>query len=78
MCIRDRIQGHTDAIGSDAANQRLSEKRAYAVVNFLVQYGGIDAKRLQAKGYGESQPVASNETDEGRQLNRRVDFVILK
>ena len=70
------IQGHTDAIGSDASNQTLSEKRAYAVVNFLVQYGGIDPKRLIGKGYGESQPIAPNDTDEGRQLNRRVDFVI--
>lgn len=76
--ISVEIQGHTDAVGTDEANQKLSEKRAYAVVNFLVQYGGIDAKRLVAKGYGETQPIASNDTDEGRQLNRRVDFVILK
>ncbi|MEO0019992.1 MAG: OmpA family protein [candidate division WOR-3 bacterium] len=72
------IQGHTDNIGSDQANQILSEKRAYAVMNFLVQYGGIDPKRLTAKGFGESRPIASNDTDEGRQLNRRVEFVILK
>ncbi|NPV14357.1 OmpA family protein [candidate division WOR-3 bacterium] len=70
------IQGHTDNIGSDKANQILSEKRAYSVMNFLVQYGGIDPKRLTAKGYGESRPIASNDTDEGRQLNRRVEFVI--
>ncbi len=70
------IQGHTDNIGSDKANQILSEKRAYSVMNFLVQYGGIDPKRLSAKGYGESRPIASNETEEGRQLNRRVEFVI--
>ncbi len=70
------IQGHTDNIGSDRANRVLSEKRAYAVMNFLVQYGGIDPKRLTAKGYGESRPIASNDTDEGRQLNRRVEFVI--
>jgi len=76
--IQVEIQGHTDNIGSDAANQTLSEKRAYAVMNFLVQYGGIDPKRLTARGYGESRPIASNETAEGRQLNRRVEFVILK
>jgi len=76
--IQVEIQGHTCNIGSDQFNQTLSEKRAYAVMNFLVQYGGIDAKRLRAKGYGETQPIASNDTEEGRQLNRRVDFVILK
>ncbi|MFO7650588.1 MAG: OmpA family protein, partial [bacterium] len=76
--IRVEIQGHTDSIGSDRSNQTLSERRAYSVVNYLVQYGGIDAQRLVAKGYGEAQPVASNNTEEGRQLNRRVDFVILK
>lgn len=76
--ISVEIQGHTDAIGTDEANQKLSEKRAYAVVNFLVQYGGIDPKRLAAKGYGEADPIAPNDTDEGRQLNRRVEFVILK
>lgn len=76
--VEVEIQGHTDAVGTDEANQKLSEKRAYSVVNFLVQYGGIDPKRLAAKGYGETQPIAPNETDEGRQLNRRVDFVILQ
>jgi len=76
--IQVEIQGHTDSIGSDAANQKLSEKRAYAVMNWLVQFGGVDAKRITAKGYGETMPIASNDTDEGRQLNRRVDFVILK
>jgi outer membrane protein OmpA-like peptidoglycan-associated protein len=76
--IRVEIQGHTDSIGSAPGNLTLSERRAYAVVNYLVQYGGIDANRLVAKGYGKTQPVASNTTEEGRQLNRRVDFVILK
>ncbi len=76
--IQVEIQGHTDNIGSDAFNQRLSERRAQAVVNFLVQYGGIAPQRLTAKGYGEKRPIASNETEEGRQLNRRVDFVILR
>ncbi len=72
------IQGHTDNIGSLQYNQKLSERRAYAVVNFLIKYGGIDPKRLTAKGYGETKPIASNDTEEGRQLNRRVDFVIIQ
>lgn len=76
--IMVEIQGHTDAIGGDEANQKLSERRAYSVVNFMVQYGGIDPKRLAARGYGESKPIAPNDTDEGRQLNRRVEFVIQK
>jgi outer membrane protein OmpA-like peptidoglycan-associated protein len=76
--IEVEIQGHTDNVGSDKSNQTLSEKRAYAVMSWLVQYGGVDAKRLTAKGYGETKPIASNDTEEGRQLNRRVDFVIVK
>lgn len=72
------IHGHTCSIGSEESNRILSEKRAYAVMNFLVQYGGIDPKRLSAKGFGESRPIASNETEEGRQLNRRVELVIVK
>ena len=76
--IRVEIQGHTDSIGSGPGNLTLSERRAYSVVSYLAQYGGIDAQRLVAKGYGKTQPVASNTTEEGRQLNRRVDFVILK
>jgi outer membrane protein OmpA-like peptidoglycan-associated protein len=75
--IMVEIQGHTDSIGSDKYNQRLSEKRAKAVVNYLVEDLGIDSGRLTAKGYGESRPVATNATDEGRALNRRVEFVVL-
>ena len=70
------IGGHTDGKGSDGYNQRLSENRAKAVVDFLVSKG-IDIKRLKYKGYGKSLPVASNDTDEGRALNRRVEFRIL-
>jgi outer membrane protein OmpA-like peptidoglycan-associated protein len=76
--IQVELQGHTDNVGSDASNQKLSEKRAYAVMNWLVQFGGIDAKRITAKGFGEMKPIASNDTEEGRQLNRRTDLVILK
>lgn len=75
--IKVEIQGHTDNVGSDEYNQRLSERRAWAVVNYLVQQMGVDAARLIARGYGESQPKASNDTPEGRALNRRVEFVVI-
>ena len=71
------IQGHTDAKGSDSYNLKLSEARARAVADYVVAKG-IDARRLQAKGYGKSQPVSDNDTDEGRALNRRVAFKILE
>ena len=75
--ISVEIQGHTDSKGSDEYNLRLSERRAQSVVNYLVRKLGIDLSRLTAKGYGESRPVADNATDDGRAINRRVDFVIL-
>ncbi len=75
--IKVEIQGHTDNIGSEEYNQRLSEQRAWAVVNYLVQQMGVDASRLIARGYGESMPKASNDTPEGRALNRRVEFVVI-
>jgi OOP family OmpA-OmpF porin len=68
-----RVEGHTDAIGTDAYNQGLSQRRADSVRNYLIGRG-VSASRLSAVGYGESQPVASNETDEGRALNRRVEL----
>ena len=74
--IKVEIQGHTDSQGSDESNLTLSDKRAWAVVNYLVKNLGIDINRLTAKGYGESRPIADNETAEGRSLNRRVEFVI--
>ena len=74
--IKVKIGGHTDNVGSDAYNQQLSEKRAKAVVDWLIQHG-IDASRLQYQGYGESVPIATNETEEGRQLNRRTEFEII-
>ena len=74
--MRVEIGGHTDAQGSDSFNQKLSERRAQAVKDYLVARG-IDAGRLESKGYGESQPVDSNETAEGRELNRRVEMKIL-
>ncbi|MCK5795518.1 MAG: OmpA family protein [Anaerolineales bacterium] len=71
--IRVEIQGHTDSTGAEAYNQMLSEKRAGAIKAYLVKEG-IDADRLDGKGYGESDPIASNDTAEGRQKNRRVRF----
>lgn len=68
-----RVEGHTDSVGTDAYNQALSERRAEAVRSYLVTRG-VSASRLTAVGYGESQPVASNETAEGRALNRRVEL----
>lgn len=67
------IAGHTDAQGSDAHNIDLSNRRAQSVVAWLVAHG-IAAERLQAEGHGESQPVASNDSEEGRALNRRVEL----
>jgi OOP family OmpA-OmpF porin len=72
-----RVEGHTDSQGSDRYNQSLSEKRANAVKTYLVRRG-VDAKRLDAVGYGESKPIAPNGSPEGREANRRVEFVILE
>jgi len=74
--IRIEIAGHTDNIGDEALNQKLSEERAKNVVTFLTTYG-IASTRLVAKGYGSSQPVAPNTTEEGRQQNRRTEVKIL-
>jgi OOP family OmpA-OmpF porin len=71
--LRVEVQGHTDSIGSDAYNQGLSEKRAMAVMKYLTGKG-IAEDRLTAVGYGESKPITSNETDEGRARNRRVQL----
>ncbi len=71
------LGGHTDHVGDDQANLQLSQARVDAVRAFLTGHG-IDPDRLEARGYGESVPVAGNETEEGRALNRRVDFTIVK
>ena len=71
------IAGHTDSKGSEAVNQRFSEQRAKAVFDYFSD-NGIAAERMKSVGYGESQPVATNETDEGRQQNRRVEFKVLE
>lgn len=70
------ISGHADNVGEDAYNQKLSERRAQAVADYLVD-NEIDAERLVAEGFGESQPVATNDTEEGRQQNRRVQVRII-
>lgn len=70
------IAGYTDAEGSSNANLELSKKRAQSVVDYLIS-SGIDKKRLIPKGYGESNPIADNNTEEGRKKNRRVEFVII-
>jgi len=69
------VVGHTDNVGSDGFNQGLSERRANAVANFLTA-NGVSMSRMRTVGMGESQPIASNETSEGRQLNRRVEVAI--
>jgi OOP family OmpA-OmpF porin len=73
--IRVVVEGHTDSIGSEAYNQRLSERRAGAVKSYLVRQG-IDESRVSVHGYGESKPVASNMNKEGRAQNRRAEIVV--
>ena len=74
--IRIELGSHTDAKGSDAYNMKLSQQRSESVVNYLIGKG-IAASRLEAKGYGETVPIATNDNDEGRQQNRRTEFKIL-
>ena len=69
------IEGHTDGDGSEKYNQTLSDKRAAAVMQYLVDHG-VPADRLASKGFGESKPIADNATAEGKEKNRRVEFII--
>ncbi|MBL8742517.1 MAG: OmpA family protein, partial [Myxococcales bacterium] len=71
------VQGHADDTGTAEFNQSLSQQRADAVRRWLTQRG-IDAKRLTARGYGSTVPIATNQTDDGRQKNRRVQFAIVQ
>ena len=75
--INIEIAGHTDNIGEEAYNQKLSNDRALSVKSFLVQKG-IDSKRIKCVGYGEQQPIADNSTEFGREKNRRIEIRILK
>jgi len=70
------IEGHTDSVGSYDHNMELSQRRAESVVNDLVENYGIDRSRLAAKGYGFTQPIADNSTEQGRQKNRRIEAII--
>jgi OOP family OmpA-OmpF porin len=71
------VQGHTDSVGSDAYNQKLSQSRADSVRERLVAQG-VDAAQLSARGYGEARPVTTNATAEGRAQNRRVAMEVLE
>ena len=71
-----RITGHTDNVGTERDNQRLSEGRANAVRNELIKRG-IASERIEAEGKGESEPIADNTTEEGRAQNRRTEFTII-
>ncbi len=70
------VYGHTDSTGSDAYNQTLSENRARTVANYLISQG-VSAARIRSQGFGETLPVASNDTEEGRMKNRRVEIKIV-
>jgi len=75
--LRVELQGHTDSSGADAYNLKLSQQRADAVRDYLIQSAAVPPSQLVAKGYGETQPVASNTTVEGRAVNRRVVMLVL-
>jgi outer membrane protein OmpA-like peptidoglycan-associated protein len=72
-----QVEGHTDNVGGEDYNQKLSEKRASNVMEYLINPGGIAPSRLTSVGYGFTKPIADNATKEGRQKNRRVDLVIM-
>ena len=71
------LSGHTDNVGSEEFNLKLSTKRAEAVKDYLINKG-IAAERITAKGFGETMPIAPNDTEQNRALNRRVEFFIVK
>jgi len=71
------VGGHTDSDGTDASNQKLSENRATAVKDILVRYG-VNASSLQTRGYGSTKPRADNSTEQGKFLNRRIEYLIVK
>ena len=69
------VEGHTDNVGSDSYNQSLSERRAETVRSYMVS-SGVPRQTVSARGFGESKPIAPNDTNEGRQRNRRVEIII--
>ena len=71
------IEGHTDSDGSNELNQTLSENRAAAVKNYLIE-NGINASRLNSTGYGETKPIDTNKTAKGKANNRRVEVLLIK
>ena len=73
--LKIQINGHTDDVGTDIDNQKLSEQRAKSVMNALIARG-INPIRISYIGYGESKPITSNDTEEGRSTNRRTEFVL--
>jgi outer membrane protein OmpA-like peptidoglycan-associated protein len=75
--VEIEIAGHTDNKGSDQYNEYLSQGRSQSVVDYLIEQG-IESYRLSAHGYGESKPIDTNDTDDGRANNRRVEFTVLK
>lgn len=72
------VEGHTDNAGTREHNHDLSHKRADAVKKYIVVHGGFEEARIKTIGYGESRPVASNDTPEGRDMNRRVELLVFK
>jgi len=72
-----RLEGHTDSMGTDEYNQKLSERRAESVKKYLTKEGAVNKKMISTIGYGKTRPIASNDTEEGRAKNRRVEIVIL-
>jgi outer membrane protein OmpA-like peptidoglycan-associated protein len=70
------VYGHTDSTGSDAYNQQLSERRAQSVANYL-EGRGVQSARIGTRGFGETQPIAANDTEEGRAANRRVEIRVV-
>ena len=75
--IKVEIGGHTDGVGVEKANQKLSEKRALNAKKYIQDKFNISDSRLVVKGYGNSKPVADNKTQEGRSKNRRVEFKVI-
>jgi OmpA-OmpF porin, OOP family len=71
--VKFDVEGHTDSVGSRGYNQKLSQERAKSVVDYLTAKG-VAAARIQSAGYGKDRPVASNDTEDGRARNRRIEF----